>query len=83
MGENDIMNNKRREIISTRVLPLLETADGILSSVLDKEQDCCDNFPENLQNGDRYEAIENAIDNLEDAIDNINKAKEYLEAAIG
>lgn len=62
---------------------LLDKAIGIIQFARDEEQECLDNLPENLQNSERYENMENAIDSLEDAIDKIDEAKENIEEAIG
>lgn len=76
------MNNKKRDKIISQAIPLLNRASEIISSVLDDEQDCCDNYPENLQGSARYEAIENAIDYLEEAVSGIDSIKDNLELAI-
>lgn len=41
-----------------------------------------DNCPENLQGSERYEKMEDAVDNLNDALEKLEEAKEYIEAAI-
>ena len=41
-----------------------------------------DNLPENLQNSERYETMEAAIDSLEEAIDKIDEAKDHIDDAI-
>lgn len=38
-------------------------------------------IPENLQDSERYQKMESAIDNLESAIDSIDEAKESIDAA--
>ena len=50
--------------------------------VCDKEQDAMDNCPENLQSTDRFEAMENAVENLNDAVEKLEDAKSNIEAAI-
>ena len=65
------MNNQRR-IRLRESSSLLSKALRIINAVKDEEQDALDNFPENLQNSERYTAMEDAIDNLDDAIENIN-----------
>jgi hypothetical protein len=57
------MNNTKRDKLKT-VRNLLNQASNIVSEVLDDEQDCLDNMPENLQYSDRYERMEVAISNL-------------------
>jgi len=38
-------------------------------------------MPENLQTSERYEAMEDAVDNLEDALSSLREAKDYLDRA--
>ena len=64
------MNNDRREKLK-RANGYLELALGIVSGVLDEEESCLDNIPENLQGSERYEKIETAVDNLESVIESI------------
>lgn len=59
----------------------IENAEVILSSALDAEQDCYDNIPENLQESERCEKMEEAIDNLESAIEKLSEAKDYISDA--
>lgn len=59
----------------------LECASNIVSRVLDEEQDCLDNMPENLQSSEKYERMEAAIDKLEETIEQIDIAKENIDEA--
>lgn len=61
---------------------MLSNATTVVEAVCDKEQDCMDNCPENLQGSERYERMEDAVDNLNDALERLEEAKEYIEAAI-
>lgn len=70
--------NKQRRIRLRESNTLLIKALQIVNAVKDEEQDALDNFPENLQNSERYTAMENAIDDLEEAIDCIEQASERL-----
>lgn len=70
--------NKQRRIRLRESNTLLAKALQIVNAVKDEEQDALDNFPENLQNSERYTAMENAIDELEEAIDYIEQASESL-----
>lgn len=74
------MNNKKRESLKDAKM-YLERASNIVSKVLDDEQDCLDNMPENLQASERYERMEAAIDKLEEAIEQIDGAKENIDEA--
>lgn len=74
------MNNKKREKLK-KVQELLNQASNIVSDVLEDEQDCLDNMPENLQYSDRYERMEAAISNLEDGLNSIESAENYIVEA--
>ena len=74
------MNNQKREKLKL-ARDYLSKASDIVSSVLDDEQDCLDNMPDNLQYSDRYERMEAAISKLEDGLNNIEAAEECLEEA--
>lgn len=72
------MNNNRRkrlEHIKERIESLMSelTCDlkEELELILSEEQDCYDNMPESLQNGERGEASQQAIDGIQQAIDEL------------
>lgn len=75
------MDAKRRGRLND-ALKLLSSAATIVDSVCDKEQDCVDNYPENLQGTERFERMEDAIDSLNDALEKIDDAKGHIESAI-
>lgn len=75
------MDDKRRGRLRD-ALKMLASAANIVDSVCDKEQDCLDNYPENLQGTERYERMEDAVDNLNDALEKIDDAKSFVELAI-
>ena len=75
--------NKNRRTYLKQASGLLDRAIDIIRDAKDDEQECIDNLPENLQNSERYNIMEAAIDNLEDAIDKIDEAKEHISEAIG
>ena len=57
--------------------------DNIYSDIdfVRSDEECyMDNIPENLQGGYRYEAAEEACDNLENAMDSIYEAKENVNS---
>lgn len=72
------MNNNRRKRLK-QASELLNQALSIVTEA--KEEDSLDNLPENLQGGDRYSAMEKAVDELEEAIDNIESATENIDNA--
>lgn len=65
----------------TQVSCLLDKASDIIQDVRYEERECLDNMPENLQNSDRYDAMDAAVDSLGDALDSIREAKGYVEQA--
>lgn len=76
------MDTKRRNRLRD-ALKMLANVAAIVESVCDKEEDCMDNYPENLQNTERFENMEAAVDNLNDALEKLDDAKGNIEAAIG
>jgi methyl-accepting chemotaxis protein len=75
------MNKKKRERLANAI-DLLRRAEVIVSAVSDEESDDLDRMPENLQSSQRYEAMEDAVDNLNDAIDSLSAAAENITSAI-
>jgi len=61
------MNKDRRDKIRDTIA-LLSKCESIIEQVLDKEQDCMDNYPENFQCTEVFEKMEIAVDNLNDAL---------------
>ena len=76
------MNDKRRKRLS-EASALLSRASNIISDVLDEEQDCLDNMPENLQYSDRYENMEAAVDRLNDALSELASVEDSLSEVRG
>lgn len=54
----------------------------MVDAVCDKEQDCVDNYPENLQSTERFERMEDAVESLNEALEKIDDAKGCIQAAI-
>jgi hypothetical protein len=75
------MDDKRRERLR-EALRMLTSAEQIVDVVCDKEQDCMENYPENLQGTERYEQMEEAVDSLNDALEKIDDAKSSIESVI-
>lgn len=75
------MNNERRNKLRDAVRKLSDV-QSVIESVCDKEEDCLDNYPENLQGTERYERTETAVDSLNDALEKLDDAKEYIQTAI-
>ena len=75
------MNNKRRELLKNG-RELLSRVSDLISRVLEEEQDCMDNIPENLQSSDRYETMEEMVSKLEELIEHIENADELISEII-
>lgn len=61
---------------------LLTAAAGIVTRVLDEEEDSLDNMPENLQGSEQYEKKEAIIEMLNEASDSIDTAVEKVSEAV-
>ena len=75
------MDAKRRNKLRD-ALKMLECAAVLVETVCNKEEDCVDNYPENLQNTERFENMEAAVDNLNDAMEKLDDVKAHIELAI-
>ena len=76
------MNNTRRKQLS-KAQTMLDEARAIIEECRDEEQDYFDNIPENMQDGERaqiseaaIDCMDAAIDSLEEVIDNVMNAQE-------
>ena len=74
------MNNKRRAQLG-EAKELINKALAIASVVLDNEEDCMDNLPENLQSSEKYEKMEDAVSSLEELIEHLEDAIESANEA--
>lgn len=74
------MNKERRKRIF-EVHTKLEEIMAEIEAIRDDEQEAYDNSLESVQNGERGQAMQDAIDNLESANSSIEDVLEYLEAA--
>ena len=75
------MDNRRRDSLK-EAIQLLGRVSTMVDTVCDKEQDCVDNYRENLQGTERFERMEDAVDNLNEALEKIDDAKSCIQAAI-
>lgn len=65
-----------------QALILFERAHDIVSDVEDDESNALDNMPENLQDSERCEKMQNAIDMLSCAIEHIDDAYECINLLV-
>lgn len=75
------MNRQRRKALQD-IIDQLEILRMQLETLLAEEEDYRDNFPENLQNSERYERTEAIRENLSDAVDEMEQAASDIEDAI-
>jgi len=76
------MNAKQRKTLQGYVESLDEIKCAI-DEMAEEEQDKYDNMPEGLQESERGEAMQEAIDNLESASSSLEEAIDYLNEIIG
>ena len=74
------MNKARRNQLAEIKEKLSELRD-MIDTVLAEEQEAYDNLPESLQESERGEAMQTAIDAMESAIESCEEAESSLEEA--
>lgn len=74
------MNKERRNRIN-KVIEQLEVLKDEISDISMEESEAYDNLPEGIQDSDRGEAMQEAIDNLDMASDTFDDIIEYLNEA--
>lgn len=75
------MNKERRTrlaAIAQQIAGLIEEAEALR----DQEQDAFDNMPEGLQQSERGETMEQAIEAIATAIDGLEQAREAVDEAV-
>ena len=73
------MNKARRQAID-KIQATIEEAMNGLQVLLEEEQEYFDNMPESLQESERANSAQEAIDTIEDATSNIQEAIDSLSA---
>lgn len=71
------MNKERRRKLAELAVRLDEVQHE-LQEIIEEEEACCDNMPESLQCGDRYEESQEAISALSDIDEWLGEAIESL-----
>lgn len=66
------MNNTRRKALQ-KIYADIEEVKSDLENIYDEEQEAFENIPENLEGSERYEAAENAVDNLDNAFSGLGE----------
>lgn len=75
------MNAKRRKKIEKLLFTQLEDIKTAIESIRDEEEEAYDNLPESLQDGERGDKMQEAMDNLENAASGIDDVLDYLNDA--
>lgn len=75
------MNDKRRAKLRI-ALDLIRRAEAVIDTVIDEEQQCLDNLPENLEGGDRWNKMEDAIDAMDDIRNALGEACKCIDDVI-
>ena len=75
------MNARRRKQIE-KLIPLLEDIQSDIEMIKDGEQEALDNTPESLQESERYQISEEAVDNLDCAWDSVQEVIDYLQEVV-
>ena len=74
------MNRIRRKQLSD-LIDKLYVIQADLEALKDEEEEYRDNMPENLQNSERYEKADTAVDNLDSALYSLEEMIGYIEEA--
>lgn len=75
------MNKQRRKVLD-KLSRMIEEIKIDLENVADEEQEAIDCIPENLQGSERYEQMEEAVDNLCSAAQCLEEAMDYILEAV-
>ncbi len=80
------MNKDRRkrieEVIKTLETIEWENAKGDLETIRDEEREAFENLHENMQGGERGQAMEAAADNLDTALEGFDEIESGINAAL-
>lgn len=74
------MNKARRK----RVIALIEQFNLLqeeLEDICNEETECLDNMPESFQETERYEKVQENVDNLNEALNYLEDIIDYLDNA--
>lgn len=74
------MNNTRRKEIDKLTAQIEEIKEAI-EALRDEEQEAFDNMPESLQDGERGERMQSAVEALEYAADDLQECLDHLSEA--
>lgn len=75
------MNNDRRKRIN-RIIDFLECVESDIQELLDEEQEAFDNLPETIQESERGDNMQDAINALQEAVDNAADLQSIIDSLI-
>ena len=76
------MNKARRKLID-EVISKIDDLMADIDAIRSEEDEAYENLPIAFQEGDRGDAMSEAISNLEDAMSSLEEAEDYLNEAKG
>ena len=74
------MNKERRTKIGN-VITALNTLRDQVQDIHDDEDTALGNLPESLEGSDRYDMMQEAVDNLDEALSSLEDAIDFLDSA--
>ena len=72
------MNGSRKASLGN-AKKLLESAEVLVTQVLDEEEECYESIPEECEDLDLFDEITDTVSQIEDVMDHISAAQEILE----
>lgn len=75
------MNKQNRKQLQ-KAIDLLNSANEIITSIKEKEEEKFENLPEGIQDSERGERFQESIDNLDNAISDLWSVVEYVYIVI-
>lgn len=75
------MNKQDRKELQ-KALDFLNSANEILTSIRDQEEEKFENLPEGIQDSERGESFQENIDSLDYAVSDLESVVEYIENVI-
>lgn len=75
------MNRERRRKLLL-IVDEINSINSMLSDLIDAEEECLDNIPDNLKESERCEQMQETIDCLLNAGDHLDNAAEEIVGAI-
>lgn len=74
------MNDKRRKSLD-EAINFLDNAKSLIEQIKEEEEETLENLPDNMKEGDKGSAMQEAIDNLDTALGSIEDASSAVDEA--